>query len=164
MKTRRRLIRKIVLATVLILLCAAVTVVLKETLDTQDPEAALPIITITYEGTPILEQNIYRAGYDWSFFTTVERWQAPSLVPEDLPIVPQEVAGGSLFEITFTSTPSELLLYRASGRYSTDFSLVETEEDGVFTAPLEPGVYLYKINASWGTRGDIQYYFALSVV
>ncbi len=158
------MIKKIFVATILILLSAVLTIFIKEALDTRDPESALPIITITQDGIPLLEQNVYRAGYDWSFFTTVERWQAPSLVPEDLPIIPQEILPGAKFEISFSSTPTEIAIWRATGRYSTDFSVIETQNEGNFIAPLTTGEYLYRVEASWGTRGSIQYFFALSVV
>ncbi len=163
MKMRRRLIKKIILATVLLIASAVVTVIIKEALDTQDPEAALPIITIKYNDTQINSDNIYRAGYDWSFFTTVDRWQAPSLQPGDLPIVPQEVPENTLLEISFTSSPTEIEIYRTTGMQSTDFLKIETENIGEFYAPVESGEYLYKLRAVFGNKGEIQYYFALTV-
>ncbi len=161
---RRQFIKKLIFASVLIVLSAALTVLIKEALDTQNPENALPIITITHNGAPVSEQHIHRAGYEWSFFTTTERKLAPALIPEDLPIVPLDAIIGSNFEITFSSTPTSIALWRATGQYSTDFSVLETEKEGVFSTPVESGVYLYRINASWGQRGEIQYYFAVNVV
>ncbi len=163
MKMRRKLIKKLILATILIIISAIVTVVIKEALDTQDPEAALPIIEIKYDSNEINSDNIYRAGYDWSFFTTVERWQAPNIQPQDLPIVPQEVPANAKFNISFTSTPTQIDIYRASGQQSEDFLKIETETMGEFYAPGESGVYLYRLRCVFGSKGEIQYYFALSV-
>ncbi len=156
-------IRKLVLGAILIALCAGITLLIKEALDTQDPESALPIITITYNEGIFPEQSIYRAGYTWSFVTTVENWQAPSLLPEDLPIMPERVLADMPMKITFSQTPQDVQIFRASGRYSTDFLEVSTQVDGEFYTPTAQGEYLYRVVANWGSRGEIQYYFAMSV-
>ncbi len=163
MKLRTVIIRKFLLGAFLIAVCAGMTFIIKESLDTRDPETALPIITITYNDAVFPQQNIYRAGYTWSFITTVEKWQAPSLLPEDLPIVPENVLADMPVEITFSQTPQTLQIYRATGRYSTDFLEISTEADGEFYTPTTQGEYLYKVVAGWGSRGEIQYYFAMSV-
>ncbi|MEG2930908.1 MAG: hypothetical protein RR825_03900 [Ruthenibacterium sp.] len=164
MKGHKLVVRKILLGIVLVSLAAVITVFIKESLDTQDPESALPLITVKYNSGEMSAQNIYRAGYQWSFFTTVEDWQAPSLSPEDLPITPVDIQPGTPIQISFSSTPSELRIWRAAGRYSTDFLELSCPVTGEFTAPASPGIYLYRVVASWGNRGEIQYYFALSVI
>ncbi len=163
MKTRKRFIKKILLATLLIFLSAALTVFIKAALDTRSPEAALPIITVTHAGQPFLEHNIYRAGYTWSFFATTEKWQATNLTPQDLPIVAQEVQAGSEMQITFTTTPKELTVYRASGIHSTEFTQIAMQDLGTLYAPNDKGEYLYKVNGYWNSDDTIQYYFAISV-
>ncbi len=163
MKLRTIFIQKIILGAVLIAICAAVTFFIKESLDTQDPEAALPLITIQYINDDFPSQNIYRAGYTWSFITTMETWQAPSLAPEDLPIVPQEVLPNESIKIIFSQTPDEINVWRASGRYSTDFLEISMDTPGEFFTPSTSGEYLYRIVANWGSRGEIQYYFSLNV-
>ncbi|MEG2286481.1 MAG: hypothetical protein RSC00_01115 [Ruthenibacterium sp.] len=164
MKGRKLVVRKVLLGIVLVLLAAGITVFIKESLDTQDPESALPLITVRYNDGEMSAQNIYRAGYQWSFFTTVEDWQAPDLAPEDLPITPVEIQPGTPLEMSFSSTPSSLRIWRAAGRYSSDFLELSCPISGEFSAPANPGIYLYRAVASWGHRGEIQYYFALSVI
>ncbi|MEG2165462.1 MAG: hypothetical protein RRY96_04145, partial [Ruthenibacterium sp.] len=105
---------------------------------------------------------IYRAGYEWSFFTTMER-QAPTLAQEDLPITPYDMQPDAAIKISFSKTPSTLRVWRANGRYSTDFTELASEDKSTFTTPHDAGVYLYKVKAEWGRRGFIQYYFAVDV-
>ena len=163
MKVRKVLVQKILLGILLIALAAGVTVFIKESLDTQDPESALPLITVAYNDGEMSAQNVFRAGYTWSFFTTVEVWQAPSIAAEDLPITPVDIQPSTPIKVMFSSTPSELRIWRAEGRYSSDFLEISCDNPGEFTAPATPGTYLYRIKADWGSRGDIQYYFALTV-
>lgn len=160
MKMQKVLIQKLLVGILLLSLAAGVTVLIKESFDTQDPEAALPLITVDCNGLVITD--VYRAGYNWSFFTTVENKQAPSLAPEDLPIIPVDVPAGVPVSITFTKKPSTLRVWRAEGRYSSDFTELSGEEAGEFTTPVTVGTYVYKVNATW-RRGEVQYYFALNV-
>ncbi|MEG0167809.1 MAG: hypothetical protein RSD01_04360 [Ruthenibacterium sp.] len=162
MKTPKLLIRKILLGMVLIAIAAGITVFIKESLDTQDPESALPIIRVEYNGIEMPPAVIYRAGYEWSFFTTMER-QAPTLAQEDLPITPYDMQPDAAIKISFSKTPSTLRVWRANGRYSTDFTELASEDKSTFTTPHDAGVYLYKVKAEWGRRGFIQYYFAVDV-
>lgn len=39
---------------------------IKEAMDEKDPEASLPLITVTYDGAEL--PGVYRAGWSWSFF------------------------------------------------------------------------------------------------
>lgn len=163
MKLPKRFLRKVLLGAVLIALSVCVTIFIKETLDTKDPEAALPIITLLCNETPVPPESVYRAGYTWSFFTTVEDWQAPSMAPEDLPIKPVDIAANTPIVISFSSEPSALRIWRAEGMYSSDFLELSGDVPGEFLAPATAGQYMYRVNADWGSRGNIQYYFALSV-
>jgi hypothetical protein len=153
-------LKKVLLGTVLIALAAVVTVFLKETLDTQDPESALPIITVEYNGLAL--PDVYRAGYEWSFFATVER-RTPQLSEADIPLVPADVLPAAPIRITFSKEPSVLTIKRAAGRYSTDFLEITDVQDGTFRTPTVAGIYVYKVYAEWYGRGNIQYYFALQV-
>lgn len=153
--------RKLIVGMLLVITAAGLTVVIKESLDTKDPESALPIITIRCADTEL--QGVYRAGYTWSFFTTVEDRQAPSLAPEDLPITPVDVATAQPLTITFSKTPSSIRVWRAQGRYSTDYMELSSEKAGELSTPNQPGTYVFRVLADWGRRGNIQYFFALTV-
>ena len=160
MKMQKVLIQKLLVGILLLSLAAGVTVLIKESFDTQDPEAALPLITVDCNGLVITD--VYRAGYEWSFFTTVER-RTPQLSESDIPLVPVDVTPSAPLRIKFSKEPSTLKITRASGRYSTDFLELTDVRDGAFKTPTVPGVYVYKVYAEWKARGYIQYYFALQV-
>lgn len=160
MNNPKQVIQKIIAGVVLIAIAAVVTMFIKESLDTQDPESSLPIIQVQYNGMPMTD--VYRAGYEWSFFTTVER-RTPELLLEDIPLVAVDVLPQAPLQITFSKEPSELKVMRATGRYSTDFMEITDMENGTLKTPAAPGIYVYRVSAHWTTRGYIQYYFALQV-
>ena len=165
MKISHLALRKLLLGAVLLLVAAAITMFIKESLDTQNPESALPILTIEYNGTevpPSQEGFLYRAGYEWSFFTTVER-RAPQLAENDLPLIPLDVSPQAELELRLSKEPSSIKVLRASGTGSTEFLELTDASDGTFNTPTTSGVYVYKIRAEWSTRGYIQYYFSLNV-
>lgn len=156
----KQFIRKVLLGAVLIVLAAFVTMFIKESLDTRDPESSLPLMVVEYNGIPI--PDVYRAGYEWSFFTTVER-RTPQLSEADIPLMPVDVMPSAPMRITFSKEPSTLKITRATGRYSMDFLELTDIQDGSFSTPTVPGIYVYKIYGEWGSRGYIQYYFSLQV-
>lgn len=162
MKTKQpaTLLKKLVLGAVLIFLSACVTMFIKESLDTKDPESALPLLTVTCGGVPITD--VYRAGYEWNFFATVER-RTPQLQEDDLPLVPVDVRGQADVKLDFSAQPTELRVLRAQGMHSGEYLELANEDPTSFRTPSVPGVYVYKVLATWRGRGNIQYYFALQV-
>lgn len=160
MKQPVAVLKKILLGAVLIALSACLTVIIKESLDTKDPESALPLLTVTCNSVPITD--VYRAGYEWSFFATVER-RTPQLSEEDLPLVPVDVKPAAEIRLNFSNPPSSLQVQRAQGLASGDYLQIVSDDPSVFPAPNSPGIYVYKVIAAWQGRGYIQYYFALQV-
>ncbi|MEG1104867.1 MAG: hypothetical protein RSD78_08495 [Oscillospiraceae bacterium] len=159
MKFPRSVIRKVCLGAVLISLAVCVTLLIKESLDTKDPQSALPSIDVIYNGNSLPETSVFRAGYSWNFLTTIEDF--PAMAPEDIPLYPVDVLPQIQMEIKFSKPPKELKISRADGRYSQDFIEIATDVTGEMLSPSVPGVYVYKVEASWGIRGSILYYFAL---
>ena len=90
MKGHAMLIRKLVIGAVCILLAAGLTLVLKEVLDTQDPEQALPILEVRCNDVPMPPEYLLRAGYEWNFFTTKET-KTPVVPNEEMALMPMEV-------------------------------------------------------------------------
>lgn len=150
-------IKKILIGALLVALSLVVTVVIKESLDTQDPESALPIVTVTYDGAPI--PDVYRAAYEWSFFTTKEISE-PVIAIADMPISPYDVHSDKDITIDFSSSPSSLRIWR-SDNGGTDFTELAIE-NSAFKSPSTAGMYIYRIRAEWG-KGYIEYYFMLDV-
>ncbi len=162
MKLPKVFFKKLLLGTLLIALAAGVTAMLKEVLDTRDPESALPLITVTYgDETLSNEREVRRAGWEWHFFLTNEK--TPLLSLEDVPLTPVEVLPGAQLQISFTKTPSELLTQYAADAYPIQFVEPQGKSAGTIHAPTTPGRYYYKVRAEWAGRGFIQYYFVLQV-
>lgn len=155
-----RALRKIVIGIVLLFIAASISVFIKESLDTLDPESSLPILTVQQNGQTITD--VYRAGYVWSFFTTVER-RAPEVTEADIPLVPVPVPPQAVMTLQFSTEPSSLRVFRADNLLTSGYYEIADEDVSSFHAPNAPGIYVYKILAQWGNRGNIQYYFAIQV-
>lgn len=173
MKMPKIFFRKVIVGAVLIALSAAVTMALKEALDTQNPESALPILTVTCNGTPLNTgtnnsaligtepQSLLRAGYEWSFFTTIER-RTPPVTAEDLPLQPTTISAGVPISLTFTKEPSRVQVWRAEGLHGQDFLELSSADPCNFSAPSTAGTYIYRVRAEWTGRGYIQYFFCIT--
>lgn len=164
MKLPRVFFKKLVAGAVLIALAALVAYVLKEMLDTKNPESALPAIAVEYEYSehPLSnESEVRRAGWEWAFFLTNEK--TPMLDLEDVPVTPVDVLPGARMTIQFSKEPSGLRLYRrAYADIPPMFQETSFSSGTSFFTPTQPGLYYYRICAEW-PRGTIQYYFALQV-
>lgn len=66
--------------------------------------------------------------------------------------------------ISFSTKPKDLKVSVAEGRYGTLYRPVEEAANGSFFAPSEAGEYVYKVEANWGRRGSIIYYFCVRVL
>lgn len=162
MKLPKVFFRKLLLGAVLVALSAGMTMFIKETLDTRDPESSLPIITVQY-GDEIFvpDKEVRRAGWEWNFFLTQEK--TPMLSVEDVPLSPVTVLPASPMHISFTKQPSQLRVLRATGEKPSEYLELSDAGDGAFSSPTMPGLYYYKVQAEWRGRGFIQYYFSLEV-
>ena len=153
MKLPKIFFRKLIIGAVLLAIATGMTAFIKESLDTQDPESALPIITVLYGDEELVpDKEVRRAGWEWNFFLTQEK--TPLLSPEDVPLQPVDVMPGAQMRILFTKEPSELRVMRAVSDKPTEY--LELSDAG-------GGLYFYKVRAEWSGRGFIQYYFALQV-
>ena len=173
MKMPKIFIRKVIIGAVLIALSAAVTLTLKEWLDTQNPEYALPILTVSCNGTPLSSESnngstpgnepksLLRAGYEWNFFTTIER-RTPPVTAEDLPLQPTTISASVPISLTFSKEPSSVQVWRAEGRHGQDFLELTNVDPCNFSAPSSVGTYIYRVRAEWTGRGYIQYFFCVT--
>ena len=159
MKYPKTIIRKELLGVLLITLASLGALFIKESLDTKDPQSALPDIEVNYNGAPLPAGSVFMAGYSWNFLTTIET--SPQLMPEDIPLYPVDVQQQIPMKISFTKPPKSLKISRAEGRYSADFIEITSEVDGEILSPSVPGIYVYKVEAGWGFRGSILYYFSV---
>ena len=74
MKLPKIFFRKLIIGAVLLAIATGMTAFIKESLDTQDPESALPIITVLYGDEELVpDKEVRRAGWEWNFFLTQEK-------------------------------------------------------------------------------------------
>ena len=126
---------------------------LKESIDSLDPERSLPIINVNAGYTvPV----VVRAGYEWNFLTRIVR--SPSVSPLDLPLVVLDCERDMPINVSFSAPYEGLKVSRAEGLFNDEFTQIDGE---VFT-PSTAGVYVYSVEASF-KKGSIIYYFALEV-
>ena len=165
MKDRRicRFLFRLALGVVLIALAALGSLLLKETLDSHDPENNLPILTVTCgyaapltSGSNTPETFIKRAGYEWNFLTRVVKSQ--TLPPTEFPLYPLTVMPDTPIVISFSVPYETLKVSRSGGQYDPNFLPVA----GEVVTPSEPGTYCYCIEAGF-KRGSIIYYFVTEV-
>lgn len=160
MKMPKKVITKVLIGFVLVVLAAVSALLIKEYFDTRAPEAALPIMTLKYEGRVV--PGVYRAGYEWSFFMTIAR-QAPQVSVDDLPLTPIAVQPQMPMELEFSRKSGSARIWRAAGRFGNDFIELTDVNIASLSTPSSAGIYVYKVLADWGSRGNVQYYFALDV-
>lgn len=149
----RAFFRKVVAAAVLIGIAAGASLLIRESIDSFDPENALPQITVNV-GYNV--PQVVRAGYEWSFFTNIRR--SPTVSPPDLALAVVAVDGQVPVVIHFSSEPISLKVSRSQGLSGENYS----ELDGEIITPMQPGVYIYCIEAGF-ERGSIIYYFAIEI-
>lgn len=161
--TVRTFFKKLLLGIVLIAAAALGSFLLKETLDSNDPENNLPILTVSCGYANVLtsgkdtpETFIKRAGYEWNFLTKIVK--SPTLPPTEYPLYPITVVANTPIVINFSVPYETLKISRSNGQYDVNFVNVEGD---VYT-PAEPGNYCYCIEAGF-KRGSIIYYFVVSV-
>lgn len=156
-----RTIRRYIVAFVLLILAGYISVAIKDTIDSRNPEVSLPIINVTtgYASIP----NVPRAGYEWSFRT--KKLMAPYVSSIDIPLVAYDALPDVPILIGFSVPHNELILYESEGVLingrvvaSEEFS----EKRYSNNTPNEEGIYVYKVVARFD-QGTIVHYFALDV-
>ena len=162
MKLPKVFFRKLLIGIVLITLAAGMTAFIKESLDTQDPESALPLISVQYDDEQLVtDKEVCRAGWEWNFFLTQEK--TPLLLIEDVPLQPVNVLPNAQMAINFSKKPTVLRIMRSTSDKPSEYLDLSDVGDGKFTTPPTKGRYIYKIRAEWKGRGFIQYFFVLDV-
>lgn len=165
MYTPRLVIRKLLLGAVLMTVAIIITVLIRENMDVKDPEQALPTITITVNGDMNLnDKMVFRAGYEWNFFTTVAK-NTPAYTSNTLleQLYPVDLAPNSVLDINFSLPPKTLRIQRASDDSLENFVELADVSDGQIICPSTPGLYLYQVEAGFGWRGSVRYFFLVRV-
>lgn len=156
MKQPKRVMARVVLALVLILLSAVGSVLVKERIDSTDPDNSLPLIDVSVGYTKLV---VPRANFEWNYITRTV--YGPALSPEsnDLQLTVLDVMPGAPMVITM-SDPAYLGLKvsRADGIGQDYYEIAGSE----ILTPTLPGVYIYKIEVGY-KKGSLLYYTAIRV-
>lgn len=163
MQLHKIFFRKLIIGLVLVVIAAAVSLFIKDALDTKEPTSALPILTVRCNGAPISTDSVYMAEYQWNFWTSVERMvstYSPSNVRDQ--IIATNVLPNLPISIEYSRDAISTTVSRAVSVDSADFMIVEPDQNGNIYTPPIPGNYIYKVEASFD-RGSVIYYFAISV-
>ena len=159
----RTFLRKLAAGVFLIALAALASLLLKETLDSLDPENNLPILTVSCgyattltSGNNTPETFIKRAGYEWNFLTKIVK--SSTLPPTDFALYPITVMANTPIAVHFSTPYQTLRISRSNGQYDPNFVTVE----GEVCTPSVSGDYCYCIEAGF-KRGSIIYYFVVRV-
>lgn len=158
MKQPKRVTVKIILAVALIMLAATFSVVVKERIDSTDPDNTLPLIDVSVGYTKLV---VPRAHYEWNYLTCKK--YGPALSPEnaDLALSVLDVTPGTPLVITM-SDPNyiRMKVSRADGSiYSQDYYEIAGSE---ILTPSSPGIYVYKIEVGY-EKGSLLYYTAIRI-
>ncbi len=139
---------------VLIALAAGASILLKETMDSFDPDNALPSLVVSAGEASV---PVHRAGYEWFFFTTTKK--TPILSPDDLPLLPTVVMPQAPLKLRFSRPYVTLRISRADGLHNPNFAHLQGDNH---QTPRDAGVYVYKVESGFN-HGSILYYFAVEV-
>ena len=163
MQLHKIFFRKLIIGLVLVVIAAAVSLFIKDALDTKEPTSALPILSVRCNGAPISSDSVYMAEYQWNFWTSVERMvstYSSSNVRDQ--IIATNVLPNLPISIEYSRDAISTTVSRAVSVDSADFMIVEPDQNGNIYTPPIPGNYIYKVEASFD-RGSVIYYFAISV-
>lgn len=150
----KRKLKRYLLAFVMLVLSAYVTIFIKNYVDSMNPEKSLPIINVSVGYN---QPAVVRAGYTWKFGTGIAPTLSPYISAEDAPLMVTDCSPGEVIVVNFSATPELVTLYETKGLANNDFKQMYT-----LVTPEEEGVYVYRINAEF-EKGDIMYYFAVEV-
>ena len=153
-----RTILKIFGAFVLIAVAAVASLLIKETLDSTDPENNMPLIEASVGYTKL---NVVRANFEWNFITRTVYGPALSDEQGDIPLAPLEVTPNTRLVVVM-SNPNYLSMKISRADGLSDINYIELYGDEILT-PSVPGIYKYKIEVSY-KKGSLLYYTAVKVV
>lgn len=165
MYSPKLVVRKLLLGTVLMAAAIFITILIRENMDVKDPEQALPSISVTINGDiKMNDKMVFRAGYEWNFFTTVAK-HTPSYTAQTLRehVYPVDLPPNSVVNIDFSLKPKSLRIQRANDDQLENFVELADVDSGQFIAPSAPGLYLYQVEAGFGWRGSVRYVFMIRV-
>ena len=160
-RMHNRAMRRYAIAFVMLIVAGYLSVVIKDTIDSRNPEVSLPAVTVSagYAAIP----NVPRAGYEWSFRT--KDIMAPYVSSIDVPLVAYDSLPDTPIVIDFSIPYKQISLYESegvliNGRVVANGEFKEKKYSN--NTPNEDGIYVYKMVARF-EQGTIVHFFALDV-
>lgn len=165
MYTTKQIVRKLAIGAVALAAAICVTIFIRENMDVKDPESALPTLTVTMDGSAAMpEESVFRAGYEWNFLTTTEKYTpgySSSTLRQATPPVP--MSPRTYLDLNFSIRPKSLVISRADDEKLETFMALIDVGDGPIITPAATGLYMYRIEADFGWRGSIIYFFTIQI-
>ena len=160
-RIHNRKIRRYALAFVLLMLAGYMSVFIKDTIDSRNPDVSLPIISVTagYSHIP----SAPRAGYEWNYRT--HSVMAPYVSSIDIPLIAYEAMIDLPILVEFSAPYYSRVLYESEGMLINGrvVAYVDFEEKRYSSnTPNKEGIYVYKVVAQFD-QGTLMHYFALDV-
>lgn len=157
MKLRKRTLIKIAIGFLLISIAGLLSIAINDMLSAREPEYALPSLKVQFGEEGILPtKHVLWESYSWRFFITVKNGIVPD--PDAVEnIEPAWVPAGAPLDLLFSQPPSEIEVSMSKNNSSF------IELGGELSAPMEQGIYTYRVIANWGMRGTVVYFFKIEV-
>lgn len=157
MKLRSKMVVRALVALLLLVLAGGIAIIIKDTLAERNPESALPVMRVDYNGVELPAVNVMMDSYAWRFLNDTEKWEQPDR-SKWITMEAAYVSPASDLDISFSFEPSSVKISRA---FEGSFQFEEVVGD--LQTPTLPGVYTYKVEGNWGLRGSVLFYFKLRV-
>lgn len=165
----KNIIKKLFIGVVLFVLAGIATVAIRDVLARKNPEAALPEFKVFYSKYPVQAdtaqadirytqlpvENTALGAFTWRFLFENVHGGQPDTWKE---LKAGWVNPGTAMKMEFSRQPQTIKAFRAYGTGGFE------PLDGSWQLPNMPGTYTYRVEASWGTRGNIVVYFKVQVV
>lgn len=149
-----RKVRRYIIAAVMLIVAAYISLYIKDAVDAKNPEASLPIISVT-TGYTVLP-NVPRAGYEWRFGSKTV--MSPFVSNLDVPLIAYDVAPDMPILVNFSAPAENIVIYQGVGMAATEFEEMRYN----IKTPMQEGIYVYKVVADF-KNGTIVHYFSLNV-
>lgn len=145
-------LRRAVIATILLIITAYITVNIKNTIDSKDPEKSLPIISVSVGYNP---PYVVRAGYTWKFGNKTV--MSPYVDVSDAALMVTDAYPETNIVILLTAPEKAVRLYESPVQAEPEFRQISE-----WVTPKDEGKYYYRVEADF-EDGNILYYFEIEV-
>ena len=143
---------KTILTVLLILTAGFFSLFIKDKIDSRNPEYALPIVSVSADGTSV---PIETTDFEWRLFFngTIKKEKANIY---DISVDPAILLGGEVLQIDYSLEPVSVTIKRTDS-YNYNFYEIDNLD-----VPTERGGYLYELDINY-KRGSETCYFYIVV-